>query len=202
MQGTRQHPVPLEIPGLQGLACYALALPCTARVPPRPKPRQAINNHLRTRPWCDKIHHSHLPPTWCWCITKVQFDKDVHLALHFPSRAIAGSPDSDRHCRGRVLRRAAQPAPLQRPQPSALPGAMERSRPSGVLLHTPGYPGQRLALRLVHRPGVALFQRTLRRARQPRALRFPDGPGTAIHPAEPRQPARGLHPPSEPRRHD
>src|SRR5689334_25439935 len=100
---------------------------------------------------------------------------DVYLA---PLPTLAGSHRSTvraGHGRGSLLRRQPEIAGLVACSTGALPGAMERRRPRDLLLHPPGHSGQRLALRLVHRPRTALLAATLRRPRVPRPLRFSGG---------------------------
>ncbi len=72
--------------------------------------------------------------------------------------------------------------------------------PPALLLHAPGHPGERPALRLVHRPRTALLRRTLRRPRIPRPLRLPRRSAAEGQRPQPRQPAGGLQP--APRRED
>ena len=77
---------------------------------------------------------------------------------------------------------------------------MEGRGPPALLLHAPGHPGERPALRLVHRPRTALLRRTLRRPRIPRPLRLPRRSAAEGQRPQPRQPAGGLQP--APRRED
>ncbi|MNZ69388.1 hypothetical protein D3C78_876850 [compost metagenome] len=85
-------------------------------------------------------------------ITKYLIDKDVYLAPLIPCAVTDRGPAAGRAGRGAVLRCQPETTGLYARPAGSLPAAMERRRPSDVLFHAPGHPGQGLALHLVQRP--------------------------------------------------